>query len=133
MASRSIDSLSPELRGRAVAFLLECQRRGFEAMIYCTLRTLSEQAALYAVGRDLPGKVLTNAKPGDSLHNPDGDGWAWAFDAVPMMAGKPLWSDSQGLDAMGAAGESVGLQWAGRWRGPLRERLHFQMNGGRYA
>lgn len=133
MASRSIDALAPIVKAQALAFLAECRACGLEALIYCTLRTNEEQAALYRSGRDLPGPVLTNARPGESLHNPDGDGLAWAFDAVPVLGGKALWSDAGRLQLMGQCGEAAGLQWAGRWRGKLREMAHFQNNGGRYA
>jgi len=104
----------------------ECRACGLDVLIYCTLRTHEEQAALYELGRSRPGRVLTCAKPGESLHNPDCNGEAWAFDAVPMMAGKPLWDDAGQVEQMGICGESVGLVWAGRWRGKLRERVHFQ-------
>lgn len=133
MASRSIDALAPLVKAQAVAFLNECAACGLDVLIYCTLRTNEEQAALYAVGRTKPGAVLTNAKPGESLHNPDKNGVAWAFDAVPVIAGKPQWSDDARLLQMGICGEAVGLQWAGRWAGKLREKVHFQNRGGRYA
>lgn len=110
-----------------MAFLLECRARGLDdVLIYCTLRTLDEQAALYASGRTVQGRILTNARPGESLHNPDASGLAWAFDAVPCLSGKPLWNDENRIDTMGRAGEAVGLVWAGRWHGKLRERVHFQ-------
>lgn len=133
MASRSIDALAVPVRSAAVAMLQACQRINLDVLIYCTLRTNTEQAALFAVGRTLPGRRLTNAGPGQSLHNPDLDGWAWAFDAVPVFAGVALWGDVPAIERMGLAGEAVGLEWAGRWRGSLRETLHFQMKGGRYA
>lgn len=127
MASRSLNDLSPRVRALALEFLAECQRQGLQVLIYCTLRSAQEQADLYASGRTRPGPILTNARPGESLHNPQGDGMAWAFDAVPMLAGKALWNDGLRIATMGAAGEFVGLEWAGRWRGKLRERVHFQV------
>ena len=127
MASRSLDDLAPRVRALALAFLAECQRQGLPVLIYCTLRSDAEQADLYARGRTAPGAIVTNARPGQSLHNPQRDGHAWAFDAVPLVAGQPAWSDEAALLAMGAAGERVGLEWAGRWRGKLRERVHFQI------
>lgn len=126
MASRSLDALAPAVRAMAVAFLRECQGHGLDVLIYCTLRTNQEQAALFKVGRTQAGRILTNARPGESLHNPDENGEAWAFDAVPIAAGKPLWDDLQALQLMGRCGEAVGLVWAGRWRGKLRETVHFQ-------
>ena len=126
MASRSLDDLAPVVKAQAVAFVDECRACGLDVLIYCTLRTRDEQAHLYRCGRDLPGPVLTYAKAGESLHNPDCNGQAWAFDAVPVMAGKPLWLDAQKIKLMGECGEAVGLMWAGRWVGALRESVHFQ-------
>lgn len=130
MASRSLDDLAEPVKRAALDFLEAARGGGLEVLIYCTLRPLSEQARLYEVGRSVPGKILTNARPGDSLHNPDALGKAWAFDAVPLLHGKPVWDDVAMLDAMGWLGESFGLEWAGRWRGRLRERVHFQITRG---
>ncbi|WP_370678408.1 M15 family metallopeptidase [Comamonas sp. GB3 AK4-5] len=127
MASRSLDTLAQPVKVCALAFLAGCERAGLDVLIYCTLRSNEEQAALYAQGRSTRGQVITNARPGDSLHNPDAKGFAWAFDAVPTRGGKALWNDDDALKQMGAIGESVGLEWAGRWRGALRERVHFQL------
>ena len=100
-------------------------------LIYCTMRTRAEQLALWEQGRTRPGRIVTNARPGQSLHNPQRDGLAWAFDAVPIGAdGAALWADDAAPLAMGEAGEAVGLEWAGRWRGKLRERVHFQIQPG---
>lgn len=130
MASRELSALAPIVRARALAFLAECQRRGLQVLIYCTGRTPEEQDALYAVGRTKPGAILTNARGLASGHVYGPDGFAWAFDAVPMLNGKCLWADDEALALMGACGEAVGLKWAGRWRGKLRERVHFEIKRG---
>lgn len=128
MASRSLADLAPPVRAAAVVFVDLCNRVGIDVLIYCTLRTLDEQARIYASGRTVPGAVLTNAKPGESLHNPDESGKAWAFDAVPLLPdGRAGWGAATLIDKMGQCGELAGLEWAGRWTGPLRERLHFQI------
>lgn len=127
MASRSLDDLEPAVRAAALLFLERCRADGLDVLIYCTLRSMAEQAELYASGRTTRGPVLTAARPGESLHNPDAAGKAWAFDAVPLVGGKPAWNDAEAVDQMGQCGEAVGLEWAGRWRGKLRERVHFQM------
>jgi peptidoglycan L-alanyl-D-glutamate endopeptidase CwlK len=128
MASRALDDLDGDVKALALAFLLECQRRGLpNVLIYCTLRSNEEQAKLYAQGRSKSGAIVTNAKAGQSLHNPNPKtGKARAFDAVPISAtGALLWDDSRAIAIMGAAGEAVGLEWAGRWAG-FREKVHFQ-------
>ena len=127
MATRQLDALAPPVYRAALAFIERCNVVGLHVLIYCTMRDDAEQATLYARGRTEPGAIVTNARPGQSLHNPQRDGRAWAFDAVPMLAGKPLWADEGALMLMGAAGERAGLEWAGRWRGKLRERVHFQI------
>ena len=127
MASRQLDALAPPVYRAALAFIERCNVVGLHVLIYCTMRDDDEQAELYARGRTEPGAIVTNARPGQSLHNPQRDGKAWAFDAVPMLAGKTLWADEGALMLMGAAGERAGLEWAGRWRGKLRERVHFQI------
>ena len=132
MASRSIDDLAPRVRAAALAFEGECKRRGIDVLIYCTLRSNAEQTALYAQGRTAPGRIVTCARAGQSLHNPDTSGHAWAFDAVPVIGGKAMWADDDAINRMGAAGEAVGLEWAGRWAGKFKERAHFQMKGGIY-
>lgn len=117
----------------AVQMLARCKAAGFELLIYCTLRPNAEQADLYAQGRTKPGAVVTNARAGQSMHNPDESGRAWAFDAVPMVCGKAAWDNALMVSKMGEIGEAVGLQWAGRWRGPLRESVHFQLEKGAIA
>lgn len=129
MASRSLDDLTPEVKKMALMHISACRAMGIELLIYCTLRTNEEQADLYAIGRTRPGNVVTNALPGNSLHNPDNQGKARAYDAVPTLAGKPQWDDTRLIGLMGVCGESVGLEWAGRWQGRLRESVHFQKAG----
>ena len=130
MASRSLDDLAEPVRLAALALVEKCRLyesggHQLEVMIYCTLRSNEEQAALYEHGRSKPGPKLTNARPGKSLHNPDRYGKAWAFDAVPCLSGKPLWSDNAALLIMGRVGKECGLEWAGDWHG-FKERVHFQ-------
>jgi peptidoglycan LD-endopeptidase CwlK len=144
-----LGDLRPATRTKAEAFLRACdanpwlQRTGIDVIVTCTWRSNEEQAVLYAIGRTKPGRRVTNAKPGQSAHNDTHEGrpWSRAFDVVPLRAGKPVWgTQGDGIDAddrddqrddleiwqrVGAIGESVGLQWAGRWTS-FREFPHFQ-------
>jgi len=95
MASRSMFDLNPELRRRAAEWARLCKSEGVDVLITCTYRSNAEQAALYALGRTAPGKIVTWAKPGQSRHNitmPDGKTpAAEALDFVPLVGGKPVW------------------------------------------
>jgi len=126
MASRSINDLAPVVRLAAIKFVDTCRKQGIDALIYCTLRSHEEQEALYKIGRSINGAKVTNARAGQSGHNPDANGQAWAFDAVPVVQGVAQWGDMATIKRMGAIGESCGLQWSGRWT-TNREYLHFEI------
>ena len=127
--SRRIEDLTPAVQQRAKALVNAAKDAGIDLLITSTYRSNEEQAALYAQGRTKPGAIVTNARPGDSYHN-----WRCAFDVVPLRNGKPVWGttgpDGDLWRKVGELGESVGLEWAGRWTGKLREMAHFQYTGG---
>lgn len=132
MSSRKLTDLSQELQPLAVAFLDACYTEGIDILIYCTYRSNAEQAELYARGRTSGGSIVTNARAGESRHNDTLNGLpaANAFDCVPLLRGKCVWDAHDPLwRKVGALGESVGLEWAGRWSGKLRETAHFQLRG----
>lgn len=127
MSSRSIEDLNPEMRSMAIVHKQLCAAEGVELLIYCTLRSNKEQDELYEVGRTKPGKIVTNARAGQSAHNPDEFGKASAYDCCPMINGKPMWDAKHTSWAIvGKCGEEAGLVWSGRWTGKLREVAHFQ-------
>lgn len=124
MSSRKLEDLCPPARTRAGAFLQKCKDAGIDVLIYCTFRDNKEQDGLYAIGRTLPGKRVTNAKGGESWHN-----FHAAFDFVPLLAGKPQWANTALYLRCGEIAESVGLEWAGRWKS-FKETAHCQYRGG---
>lgn len=129
MASRSLTDLHPRLQEKAINFLQRCEKQGIDVLIYCTYRSNKEQAELYAQGRSKPGKVVTYAKPGQSNHNftIDGKPASKAFDCVPLVHGKPQWSNKDPLwQQLGKIGTEVGLMWAGNWT-RFKEYPHFEL------
>lgn len=127
MASRSLEDLTQVVRQAAIVHKQLCAVKGVDLLIYATLRSNAEQDEIYKIGRTLPGKIITNARGGFSAHNPNKDGKASAYDAVPLVGGKPQWSGSSPLWAIvGQCGEDAGLVWSGRWTGKLKEQAHWQ-------
>jgi len=124
MASRELNDLDPVTKGLALQFLHKCVAEGLDILIYCTYRSNQEQDELYAQGRTKPGKIVTNARGGESEHN-----HRRAFDFVPLVGGKPQWNNSAAYLKAGIIAESVGLEWSGRWKGKLRETAHCQSPG----
>ena len=129
MASRKLTDLRKDLQDLAIKHLEECSNQGIDLLIYCTYRSGEEQDMLYAQGRTTPGKIVTNARAGQSKHNNTSNGHpsALAYDCVPCIGGKPQWSDIKLYARVGQIGESVGLKWAGRWTGKLKETAHFEI------
>jgi len=128
LMSRSLNDLHPEMQRLTAEFLNNCKAAGVDVLITCTFRSNTEQAALYAQGRTAPGRIVTNAKPGQSTHNVTANGKpaSLAFDVVPLRNGKPVWDAKDPLwQQVGEIGEALGLEWAGRWK-RFREFPHFQ-------
>lgn len=123
--SRSLDDLHPRVKTLAERFKAGCLEKGYDVLIYSTYRDVEAQNAIYAQGRTTKGSIVTNAKGGQSFHN-----YRVAFDWVPMIHGKPLWNDSFAYAKCAQVGEALGLEWAGRWSGKLKETAHFQYTGG---
>lgn len=132
MASRKLSDLHPDLEVKANQFISECTKQSIDILITCTYRSADEQLALYKQGRETPGKIVTNARPGQSAHNtvnPNGSPSAQAFDVVPLIHGKPQWDGSDPVwKQVGAIGKSFGLVWGGDWLG-LHDLPHFELPG----
>lgn len=125
ITSRSLDDLHPRVRELAEQHIAACADASIELLVYCTFRDAEEQDRLYRMGRTAPGRIVTCARGGESMHN-----YRLAYDCVPTIGGKPQWDDGPLVRHVGVLGESVGLAWAGRWLGKLRESVHFQYTGG---
>lgn len=122
--SRDISLLNPYVKSLAEKFLAKCKESGFDIIITQTLRTVSEQNELYAQGRSKPGKIVTNAKGGYSMHN-----YGLAFDIAIKKNGTIVWDDEKLYSKAGEIGTSLGLEWGGSWR-TFKDSPHFQWTGG---
>jgi peptidoglycan L-alanyl-D-glutamate endopeptidase CwlK len=123
--SRSLDELAPPVKERVENFLNLCKENNIDLLVTSTYRDNESQQALYAQGRTTAGKVVTNAKAGDSWHN-----WRCAVDVVPLVNGKPNWDGSNPVwTKIGELGNQAGLEWAGNCK-TFKELAHFQYTGG---
>lgn len=136
MASRKITDLDLQLQKLACDHVHNCKQLGIDLLITCTWRSNEEQTKLFNQGRSTKGAIVTWAEAGQSLHNRtiNGKPASLAYDVVPMVNGKPYWSlDTIGFNMwhiIGAEGEKLGLEWAGRWRAGKKEYPHFQLTNG---
>ena len=117
--SRRIDDLNPYVAELCRKFIAACKDKGIDVLVTSTYRDEESQAAIYAQGRTVAGRIVTHAKPGQSFHN-----YRLAFDFVPLVNGKANWNDIRTIRKCRAIGESLGLQ------GLSFENLHLQWTGG---
>ena len=123
--SRDLNELLPQVKTKVEHFIQLCKDSNIDLLVTSTYRDLESQAALYSQGRTSPGKIVTNAGPGDSYHN-----WRCAIDVVPLVNGKADWDGSHPVWAeIGRLGKEAGLEWAGEWV-HFKELAHFQYSGG---
>lgn len=121
-ANRDIDALTPETARKCHAFLLRSKAAGLDVFITETRRSSARQAALWAIGRTLPGRIVTSSKAGTGKHE-----FGLAFDIA--FRGANLYPrDSKTWARLGSIGKACGLTWGGDFKGV--DSVHFENNGG---
>lgn len=95
--------------------------------VTCGHRTLAEQVVKWEQGRTTPGKIVTWAKPGESVH---GTNPSRAIDLAPF----PIdWDNEQrfielgGMMLYAAALRGIALEWGGHWSKRRRDLPHYQV------
>lgn len=117
---------------RLNALLNACAARGAQYVATSGLRTYEQQNALYAQGRTAPGRKVTNARGGQSLHN-----FAVAVDFAPHVGGRyrgklnPDYREAN-YRILGEEAAKAGLEWGGAWTS-IKDTPHVQLPLKRYG
>jgi peptidoglycan L-alanyl-D-glutamate endopeptidase CwlK len=139
MASRKLQDLCPYMRNLAEQFVARCADRGIRVLITQTWRSPKEQDDLYAQGRTMPGKKVTNAKAGQSAHNclmPDGLPGSRAFDFAIYKSNSsvidwtPFDTDDDRWHEAIEIGKKLGLVSGSTFHG-IADTCHFEQPGWR--
>lgn len=127
-----IAKLHPTVREEVAQIIAQCDKAlTGKAKVRITqgLRTTAEQDAMYAQGRTTPGKKITNAKGGQSIHN-----YGFAVDICLIIEGKTAsWDTKKDWDNDKIADwyECVkifalhGWEWGGNWK-TFKDMPHFE-------
>lgn len=83
-------------------------------------RSSEEQNKLYAQGRTTKGKIVTNAKGGQSKHNT-----GQAVDLAFIVNGEVVWTESL-YKKIGVWAKIVGLKWGGDWK-TFKDKPHVEI------
>lgn len=133
-----INNLHPKLREDALQVYTAIDKRltgRAKCRFSFTLRTFAEQKALYEQGRTTPGRIVTNAKAGQSLHN-----YGLAIDIALLIDTDnngtfetASWDDVTDFEGSGGSTwmkivqifKQAGWEWGGDWHS-IVDKPHFQ-------
>lgn len=124
-SERNIRTLHLEAQKAARIFLTGFVNVPYSVRIISGNRTYAEQDMIYAQGRTRPGRIVTNARGGQSNHN-----FAIAWDIGIFVDGKylpesPLYKDAAPIALIA----TTGVEWGGHWSKP--DRPHYQLVTGK--
>ena len=123
----SLEHVSPELAVKMKQLVELSAKAGINIRITQQTRSIDEQNALYAKGRNKKGEikhpelVVTNAKGDDYKSNHQ---WGTAFDICINEKGNEY--DKEKLKKVGEIGKSIGLEWGGDWK-TITDNPHFEL------
>lgn len=129
MNATSLQRLSqvhPTLETKIQVMAAQLEREGIPIEVTQGLRSWEDQDALYAVGRTIPGRIVTEVRGGYSQHN-----FGLAVDLVPedIVPGEPDWNiQHPAWKRMIEVGESLGLTSGSEWV-TFPDNPHFQLTG----
>jgi len=133
-SAKNVSTLHSKVQQLFKNWIAECQilakAHGYEYKAISGNRTWEEQAKIYAQGRTIPGKVVTNAKPGYSNHN-----YGIAVDMGVFKDGKYVDASSpaeaETFHAKAAkVAEKYDISWGGNWR-TFKDYPHFEYDTGK--
>ncbi|BAU29772.1 peptidoglycan L-alanyl-D-glutamate endopeptidase CwlK [Aneurinibacillus soli] len=120
-------NVHPTVRQKAWDAIFELWQKGIYVLITQGYRSIAEQNDLYAQGRTKPGKIVTNARGGQSYHN-----YGLAIDfALYTKDGKDVtWDDSSAeWQQVVRVFKSKGFAWGGDFN-TFKDTPHFEMTFG---
>lgn len=116
----------PMVREKALETIRRAYAEGIFVRITEGYRSHARQNELYAQGRTKPGKIVTNARAGQSYHN-----YGLAVDYVLLSPDgkKALWQVNSDWRRVAAIAKSLGFEWGGDWQS-FKDYPHLQMTDG---
>lgn len=108
--------LYPPFADKLVLLVEACAARGAEYIATSGMRSYDEQDRLYAKGRSIEGRIVTNAPGGSSPHN-FGVACDLCRDGDVTKAGLQPDYDPAQYEILAEEAERLGLQAGLRWRG----------------
>ena len=108
--------LYPDFRQRLQSIESQMESEGFPVRVVEGFRSFLRSELLYNQGRTIPGKIVTQAKPGQSFHN-----YGMAVDYC--FHGPDPYSDHHPWALLGKVALASGCRWGGTFSHPDRPHV----------
>lgn len=127
---KNVNSLDPKAREKFLPFIAEAKRlaasMGYSYIAISGNRGETEQNDLYAQGRTKPGKIVTNARFGESNHN-----FGVALDFGVFIGNQYIDENYPEKSTIvhrivAEIAEKYGIQWGGSWKS-IKDYPHFEI------
>lgn len=129
LQDKAIKRMGSGMKAIVVTKVLEIIKEAYDEGIYVLItdgyRSFAEQDALYAQGRTKPGKIVTNAKGGQSNHN---FGIAVDFCLTNKEGTAAYWTVNKDWKRVAAIAKSKGFEWGGDWTS-FKDNPHLEYTG----
>jgi len=138
VSEKRIETLHPKIAAEVLCLFNRANNMlltgNAKARVTSAFRSIQEQNALYKQGRTAPGKIVTKAKGGYSIHN-----YGLAFDFCLIVDGKyASWEWLKDFDGDKVADwmefvnlfKEYGYEWGGDWKS-FKDYPHIQKTFGR--
>jgi peptidoglycan LD-endopeptidase CwlK len=114
-----------DLTHRITKVLTAMDALGWPMIVTDGHRSVDDQRRLYALGRTVPGKIVTHC---DGILKPSNHQSGKACDCTFLdpETGQPSWDARLPWKTYGACLETVGLKWGGHWAG-LHDLPHAEL------
>jgi peptidoglycan LD-endopeptidase CwlK len=124
-AIKRMGAVKPIVKEKVLEIIKEAYDEGIYVLITDGYRSYAEQDALYAQGRTKPGKIVTNAKGGQSNHN---FGIAVDFCLTNKEGTAAYWTVNKDWKRVAAIAKSKGFEWGGDWTS-FKDNPHLEYTG----
>ncbi|MEM5014124.1 peptidoglycan-binding protein [Niallia taxi] len=129
LKEKAIKRMGAGMKALVLTKVLEIIEQAYKEDIYVLItdgyRSKAEQDALYAQGRTKPGKIVTNAKGGQSNHN---FGIAVDFCLTNEKGTIANYTVNSDWRRVAAIAKSKGFEWGGDWKGFV-DNPHLEYTG----
>ncbi|AYV74493.1 M15 family metallopeptidase [Bacillus sp. PK3-056] len=124
-AIKRMGAVKPIVKEKVLDIIEQAYNEGIYVLITDGYRSYAEQDALYAQGRTKPGKIVTNAKGGQSNHN---FGIAVDFCLTNKEGTAAYWIVNKDWKRVAAIAKSKGFEWGGDWTS-FKDNPHLEYTG----